>query len=117
MVDVPVTSAAAFARQGSILPLHVSTPLLHNGDADSADSYTFVIHSPDLSGNTVEQEVRRPKGHGFTISYQAVQSDMGLILVFNVTAVDENIIILIRGMPDTIKAGQFAIIQAQTSLD
>jgi alpha-glucosidase (family GH31 glycosyl hydrolase) len=31
-VEVPLTSAAAFAKQSSILPLHVSTGMLHNGD-------------------------------------------------------------------------------------
>jgi len=69
---VPLSTAAAFAKQGTILPLHVSTALLHNGDANSSDSYTFVIHTPDLSGRVVREQVRRSKAHGFEISYYAI---------------------------------------------
>jgi alpha-glucosidase (family GH31 glycosyl hydrolase) len=68
-VEVPLSTAAAFAKQGTILPLHVSTALLHNGDSNSSDSYTFVIHTPDLSGRVVREQVRRSKAHGFEISY------------------------------------------------
>lgn len=54
MIDVPLNDTAAFSKQGSILPLHVSTSLLNNGNSNSSNSYTFLIHTPKVSGELIE---------------------------------------------------------------
>ena len=81
---------------GQILPLHVSTSTLNNGDADSSDAYTFFVHTPDLSGRKISQEVRRSKVHGFEIAYSAQRVSDDTSMTFTVTAAEENIIVLIR---------------------
>lgn len=52
-VDTPLDNTPVFVKTGAILPLHVSNPLLKNGNFESADSYTFSIHTPELSGSVI----------------------------------------------------------------
>ena len=96
-IDVPLDQPAAFGACGQILPLHVSTSILGNGDAESKDAYTFLVHTPDMSGLKVSQEVRRARAEGFDVTYQgAEQADGRKSLTFAVSAVEENVIFLIK---------------------
>ncbi len=61
-------------------------------------SYTLMVHSPDLSGTLVSKEIRRNKQTGFEVTYQAVGDE----LHFTVSAVDENVIIFLRGQNGTL---------------
>lgn len=99
---VPLDTFPVFVRQSAILPLRVSTPDLHHGDANSADALTFAVYGPDASGRTVSQEVREFQGTGLVASYAATPTRGGppgtFDVRFNVTAhPTEHVIVLLRG--------------------
>ncbi len=63
-----------------------------------------MIHSPDLSGNLVKKEIRRNKESGFEVTYQADGDE----LHFTVSAVNETVIIFLRGLNGTLKVNDYS---------
>lgn len=63
-VPAPLGQIPAFGRRGALIPLHVSTPLLGNGDEASSGAVTLLVHGPVCSeaGTTVTTELRVPQG-------------------------------------------------------
>jgi hypothetical protein len=110
-VDLTLSTAAAFGRQKSIIPLHISNALLNNGDQESTGSYTLMMHSPDLSGNLVKKEIRRNKQSGFEVTYQADGDE----LHFTVSAVNETVIIFLRGLNGTLRVNEYSQVYIENS--
>jgi hypothetical protein len=70
-----------------------------------------MIHSPDLSGNLVKKEIRRNKQSGFEVTYQADGDE----LHFTVSAVNETVIIFLRGLNGTLLVNEYSQVYIENS--
>jgi hypothetical protein len=70
-----------------------------------------MIHSPDLSGNLVKKEIRRNKQSGFEVTYQADGDE----LHFTVSAVNETVIIFLRGLNGTLLVSEYSQVYIENS--
>jgi hypothetical protein len=70
-----------------------------------------MIHSPDLSGNLVKKEIRRNKQSGFEVTYQADGDE----LHFTVSAVNETVIIFLRGLNGTLLVNDYSQVYIENS--
>jgi alpha-glucosidase (family GH31 glycosyl hydrolase) len=103
MYTCPQNSSAVFVKTGSIIPLHVSTPLalVPNGDATFASAITFMVHSPQRNVRVVKN-VHDWENTGVVASYHC-NSAMGL-LQLEVSAYGRDAIFFFRNLSIGIAA-------------
>jgi alpha-glucosidase (family GH31 glycosyl hydrolase) len=111
-----VASAATsvvFARTGSIIPLHVSTPLaaLHPyGDESFATAITAVVHSPSTKGGTAR--VYGWKEESTELSYSYISDGL---LEFAATPFERDLVVVVRGLKVSSAAEGVSVIIASST--
>lgn len=97
-----VATSVVFARTGSIIPLHVSTPLAALqpfGDESWASAITAVIHSPVNNSEVVASRVYGWKEESTELSYSYTASlSEGSVLEFAATPFERELIVVVRGL-------------------
>jgi hypothetical protein len=97
VVPAPLGEIPAFGRQGAILPLHVSTSLMHTGDSSSFGALTFLVHTPLCDGEERTTPVRSPRHDGAWASYRCSTLPTGRkSLRFTTTPFSQDAILLVR---------------------
>ena len=98
VVQAPLGTIPAFGRRGALLPLHVSTPLLGNGDEASAGALTLLVHGPRCDGSAVSAELRAFDGPSALASYvcRPGADGSGATMDVQVSPLGRDVIVIVR---------------------
>ena len=99
----PLAVAAVFGRTGTLLPLHVSTPLglVPHGDESWATALTLLLHTPRLGhkiGARVVNEFGSVKGTTVSCAFEREGNSTIASLKCSVAPYARDVILVIRGV-------------------